>query len=198
MTTLAPPLPDPKPNGLTVLAAMSDAEFEIVSPYLAAAMLGKRIVHPGGRFSTRRVLAAAQLEPGLEVLEVGCGVATTARKIAARGCKVSAIDLDSNMLSVARHRIEKQKERIQLHQANVEDLPFDDNRFPRVIVESVTMFTHIPTALAEIFRVAKAGARIVDHEFCWAQAPSPRQSHLFARDFGTGLCETADFWVDAY
>lgn len=205
MLVLAEPveaLPDARKNGLSVLESMTDEEFAQISPYRAAAMMGKRIVHPGGRFSTMRVLRDVRLthitDPRMEVLEVGCGVGTMARKLAARGCNVTAIDLDPAMLAIARHRIKGQEEHINLRCASVERLPFADGRFARVVVESVTMFTDIDVSLGELFRVTAPGARVVDHEFAWARSPTPRQARLFAADFGAGRCETPDFWVSAY
>jgi 2-polyprenyl-3-methyl-5-hydroxy-6-metoxy-1,4-benzoquinol methylase len=50
-----------------------------LDPYAFLAVLGKRVIHPGGRGSTDRLLQLAALRPGERVLDIGCGVGTTLR-----------------------------------------------------------------------------------------------------------------------
>jgi rhodanese-related sulfurtransferase len=45
-----------------------------LDPYAFLAVLGKRVIHPGGRASTDQLLAWAGLRPGDRVLDTGCGV----------------------------------------------------------------------------------------------------------------------------
>src|SRR5438046_4316181 len=80
----------------------TDADVDRLDPYAFMAVIGKRVIHPGGRRSTREMLALAGLEPGQRVLDVGCGVATTAIEVARRfGCHVTAVDIDPRKLSRA-------------------------------------------------------------------------------------------------
>jgi ubiquinone/menaquinone biosynthesis C-methylase UbiE len=54
---------------------------------------------PGGRASTRALLARADITAASKVLDVGCRVATTAVEIASRyGAQVTAIDIAPLML----------------------------------------------------------------------------------------------------
>src|SRR5438093_7170012 len=73
-----------------------------LDPYAFLAVLGKRVIHPGGRRSTEELFQLAGLEPGQKALDVGCGVGTTAIQMARRfGATVTAIDISPLMLARA-------------------------------------------------------------------------------------------------
>jgi SAM-dependent methyltransferase len=183
------------------LGDLSDEEFAVISPYRISAFMGKKIIHPGGRFSTRRVLKAAQLEDGQQVLEVGCGVGFGAIKIAKRAAvQVTAIDIDPQMLIRAAENVTKaaMDDQITIRSESVEALPFLDNTFDRIIVESVTMFTNIERATAEMVRVLKPGGILVDHEFAWNRTPSDRRQKRFSSLFAGGHCDVPEFWKTSY
>lgn len=60
---------------MTRLAARDIAALD---PYKFMAVIGKRVIHPGGRVSTESLLARAAITADTRVLDVGCGVGTTA------------------------------------------------------------------------------------------------------------------------
>ena len=66
---------------MTKLAA---AEIAGLDPYKFMAVIGKRVIHPGGRDSTESHLGQVAITDTTPVLDVGCGVATTAVEIARR------------------------------------------------------------------------------------------------------------------
>ena len=66
------------------LSQLTDADVDRLDPYAFMAAIGKRVIHPGGRRSTGEMFELAGLQPGQRVLDVGCGVATTAIEIARR------------------------------------------------------------------------------------------------------------------
>jgi cyclopropane fatty-acyl-phospholipid synthase-like methyltransferase len=73
---------------------LSAAEVDELDPYAFFAVLGKRVIHPGGRTATNQLIRKADFEQGQRVLDVGCGVGTTAIEIARRfGTDVTAIDI---------------------------------------------------------------------------------------------------------
>ena len=84
---------------MTRLAAEDIAKLD---PYKFMATIGKRVIHPGGRASTDELLARADIIADRRVLDVGCGVATTAVEIARRHhAQVTAVDLAPLMLERA-------------------------------------------------------------------------------------------------
>jgi SAM-dependent methyltransferase len=73
-----------------------------LDPYKFMAVIGKQVIHPGGRASTGALLRLAQITRPARVLDVGCGVATTAIEIAHRhGAQVTAVDISPLMLERA-------------------------------------------------------------------------------------------------
>jgi hypothetical protein len=55
---------------MSKLVAEQVAELD---PYAFLAVLGKRVIHPGGRASTDRLLEWAAVQTGEHVLDIGCG-----------------------------------------------------------------------------------------------------------------------------
>lgn len=85
---------------------LTAAQIAELDPYQFMAELGKRVIHPGGRRSTEELLEFAQIGSGERILDVGCGVGTTAAEIAERfDCEVAAVDVDAAMLAKARKTI---------------------------------------------------------------------------------------------
>src|SRR4051812_14369121 len=73
-----------------------------LDPYKFMAVIGKRGIHPGGRASTEALLRRAAIDSSSRVLDVGCGVATTAIDIARHyGAQVTAVDIAPVMLERA-------------------------------------------------------------------------------------------------
>ena len=88
---------------MTRLAA---TEIEELDPYKFMATIGKRVIHPGGRSSTEALLERAEIADEDRVLDVGCGVGTTAIEIARRyGATVTAGDISPLMLERARANV---------------------------------------------------------------------------------------------
>ncbi len=63
------------------MATLTADQVRALDPYAFLAVLGKRVIHPGGRRSTDRLLEWAAVRPGEQVGNIGCGVATTAPRL---------------------------------------------------------------------------------------------------------------------
>jgi len=93
-----------------------------------------------------------------DVLDIGTGTGQIPMLLveACPGCQVTAVDLSSPMLSLARKNIERAglAERITLRMANSTSLPFADNQFAAVISNSLIHHLPIPIeGLREAVRV---------------------------------------------
>lgn len=76
------------------MGRLTAQEVQALDPYAFLAVLGKRVIHPGGRASTDRLLEWAAIRPGQRVLDIGCGVGTTAIRLARdHGAQVMAADI---------------------------------------------------------------------------------------------------------
>lgn len=78
--------------------------------------------------------------------------------------KLIGLDISEGMLSVGRQKIEKNKldQRIEMIQANSEQMPFEDNSFDAITVAfGIRNFENLSKGLAEILRVLKPGGSFV-------------------------------------
>src|SRR5258708_27116004 len=89
---------------ITHLTATDVAQLD---PYAFLAVLGKRVIHPGGRRSSEELFRRADFRPDQQGLDVGCGVGTSALAIAPRfGAKVTAGDISPLMLTPAHSNVQ--------------------------------------------------------------------------------------------
>ncbi|MEX2556481.1 MAG: methyltransferase domain-containing protein [Actinomycetota bacterium] len=80
--------------------------------------------------------------------------------------RLSAIDLSSGMLEIARQRVAALVRPVNLCQADAHELPFADEAFDSVVCTfSLCNIPDIARAVAEMYRVLKPGGRLVlvDH-----------------------------------
>jgi ubiquinone/menaquinone biosynthesis C-methylase UbiE len=159
-------------------ATLTRPRFDINSldPYSFLAVLGKRVIHPGGRRSTEELFNLAQLQAGQKALDVGCGVATTAIQMARRfRVAVTAVDVSPLMLERARSNVRRASlERdVTVQPGDIIDLQFPDATFDRVIAEAVTMFVDRQRAPRELVRVCRPGGMVLATEFFWRRPPTP-------------------------
>jgi SAM-dependent methyltransferase len=181
---------------------LSAAEVAALDPYAFLAVVGKRVIHPGGRRSTEMLLERASFAAGQQVLDIGCGVGTTAIEIARRfGAHVTAVDISPLMLEGSRANVHRAhlEERVTVEQGNILALAFPDATFDRVVAEAVTMFVDRPRAARELVRVCKPGSIVLATEFLWRRPPSQEARDTFLGEVCPGLnFDTEDDWVRIY
>jgi len=166
---------------MTTLAELSDDQIEQMEPYAFFALIGKRVIHPGGLLSTQKAYDLASVGKKDHVLEVGCGVGTTSIGLVRRtGCRVTAVDIDPFMIEQAKRNVADAKlsERITVAVGDILALRHPDASFDAVIIETVTMFVDHRAAVKEVMRVCRPGGRIVDHEFVWRATPTDRVKNV--------------------
>ena len=181
---------------------LAPEEISDLDPYKFMAVIGKRVIHPGGRASTEALLRRAQVTASDRVLDVGCGVATTAIQIARRyGATVTAADISPLMLERAEANIRATGVAglVTVTSADILALPFDDAAFDVVIAEAVTMFTDRPKAAAERARVTRPGGRVLATEFYWRTPPIAEAREVFLGQVCPGLqFDSVEDWMQIY
>jgi SAM-dependent methyltransferase len=177
-------------------------DVKALDPYTFMAVLGKRVIHPGGRRSTEELFSLAGLQPGQKALDVGCGVGTTAIEIARRyGVAVTALDISPIMLDRARSNVRRAslQRDIEVEQGDILALRFADSTFDRVIAEAVTMFVDRQRAAKELVRVCRPGGMVLATEFFWRQPPTEEAREIFLGQVCPGMqLDQLDGWVRIY
>jgi SAM-dependent methyltransferase len=184
------------------MATLTSAEVRALDPYAFLAVLGKRVIHPGGRASTDRLLERAAVRPGERVLDIGCGVGTTAIRLAAEhGAVVVAGDIAAPMraraaANVAAAGLDAQ---IKIEDADIVSLPYGDDSFDAVVAEAVTMFVNRRRAASELVRVTRPGGRVLATEFCWRRPPTDEAKEVFLGQVCPGMrFDTIEEWTQIY
>ncbi len=185
-------------------ATLTRPELDVKSldPYTFLAVLGKRVIHPGGRHSTEELFNQADLQAGQKALDVGCGVGTTAIQMARRfGVAVTAVDISPIMLERARTNVQRAslEPDIEVEQGDILALRFPDSTFDRVIAEAVTMFVDRQRAARELVRVCRPGGMVLATEFFWRQPPTEEAREIFLGQLCPGMqLDQLDGWVRIY
>lgn len=112
---------------------LASEEIKGLDPYALLASLGKRVIHPGGKRSTAEIFEVGAFAKGQNVLDVGCGVATTAIEIARRfGANVTAVDIAPLMLERAQVNVDVAGvgNLVQVEHGDILKLGCDDVRRP--------------------------------------------------------------------
>jgi len=111
-----------------------------------------------------RVVAAANVAPEAEVLDIGTGTGTLALAIAERLTegRVVGIDPTEAMLARARENVQRAglADRIEFRAASAEALPFADASFDVVVSSIALHHTTVSRALPEMVRVLRPGGRL--------------------------------------
>jgi SAM-dependent methyltransferase len=112
------------------------------------------------------------IEPGQQVLDIGCGVGVFLGLVAGRGAEPHGIDASETLIAVARERLPEADLRV----GDMESLPYEDATFELVTGFTSFFFANdMVAALREAGRVAKPGAPVViqvwgAHERCSLEA----------------------------
>lgn len=116
-------------------------------------------LRPGGLALTRRALTVAELPPNARVLDLGCGVGTTAET-----CRTE-FNLDAVGLDVSTKMLVEAREHhpvLSLAQATGTRLPFGDGAVNAVLAECVlSLLPDLDAALAEIRRVLRENGLLI-------------------------------------
>ena len=139
--------------------------------------------HFGSMEATRKLVALCRIGSGQYVLDVGCGVGATPCYLAkAADCQVVAVDLLEKMIEQSRERakVEGVQDRLEFTAADARNLPFEDNLFDAVIMESLNVFfENKRKAMSEYVRVTRPGGYVGFTEMTWLGSPSAEAEEYF-------------------
>jgi demethylmenaquinone methyltransferase / 2-methoxy-6-polyprenyl-1,4-benzoquinol methylase len=112
----------------------------------------------------RYLVSRIEAQPEHRVLDVACGTGAVAEELRRRyRCEVVGVDQSSEMLAVARTRVD---EEVELVEGRAEALPFEDASFDALTFTYLLRYVDDPGAtLRELARVVRPGGRIAMLEF---------------------------------
>ena len=124
--------------------------------------------HTGGLRASRELLEVAQIHADDRVLDIGAGLAGSARLLATSvGCRVDCIEMSPDYCvgAVLLNRLTGLEDRIEVHEGSALELPFADDSFDVVWMQNVGMnIADKRTLYEEISRVLKPGGRYAFQE----------------------------------
>ncbi len=120
---------------------------------------------PGYLSAVGSLIAAAAIQPGESVLEVGCGTGVLCRWVARQtgnANPVAGVDVNAFFLREAAEiaRRDGMEDVVSFREGSAESLPFDDNSKDVVFSSTVIQRVNADRMLPEMVRVAKPGGRI--------------------------------------
>ena len=157
--------------------------------------------HYGSLDATRELAKLCQIGPGQAVLDLGCGVGATPVYLARElGGQVVGADLIEGMVQKARvwaeeHHVQNKTAFIA---ADARVLPFSDNTFDVLLLESVNVFFEDKlSAFREYVRVIRPGGYLGITEMTWLQTPREDYEEIFLNAaFVTALEKSG--WLDLF
>jgi sarcosine/dimethylglycine N-methyltransferase len=152
--------------------------------------------HTGGIRASRELLELAQIRPEDRVLDIGAGLAGSARLLAFTiGCSVDCVELSPDFCAGAAllNRLTGLDDRIQVHQGSALELPFADDSFEVVWMQNVGMNIANKQQLYEqIYRVLKPGGRYAFQELAAGKAATTYFPLPWATDPGDSFLVSAE------
>jgi ubiquinone/menaquinone biosynthesis C-methylase UbiE len=133
--------------------------------------------HLRGRESTLELADRAGIQPGLRVMDVGCGLGGSVRYLATdRECHATGIDLTEEyvLVATALSKLVGLGNKVQFHHASALELPFENETFDLAWTEHVQMnIENKQKFYEEIFRVLKPGGRLLFHDIFLGEIGEP-------------------------
>jgi len=168
--------------------------------------------HIRGDAATKELIELAAFTPDMHILDVGCGIGGSSRRLSHEtGCRVTGIDLSNEYIDTADRltRLLSMQEKVAFHACSALELPFEDNAFDGIWSLQMNMNVEDKLGwLEETCRVLKPGGRAVLYEVCggvntplyfpvpWAQDDS--MSFLVPPGSFRELITSAGFTIDVW
>ena len=152
--------------------------------------------HTGGFRASLELLELAQIQAEDRVLDIGAGLAGSARLLAsALGCRVDCLELSPDYCAgaVLLNRLTGLDDRIEVHEGSALDIPFPDDSFDAVWMQNVGMNIADKHKLyAEVYRVLKPDGRFAFQEMAAGETATSYFPLPWATDPADSFLVSAD------
>lgn len=168
--------------------------------------------HIRGDTATQELIKLAAFTPDMHILDVGCGIGGSTRRLSHEtGCRLTGIDLSNEYIDTAEKltQLLNMQERVKFQACSAMELPFEDNYFDGIWSLQMNMNVEDKLAwLKETCRVLKPGGRAILYEVCgnkvtplhfpvpWAQDSS--MSFLIPPDSFRDVITSAGFEIEVW
>jgi SAM-dependent methyltransferase len=133
------------------------------------------LAEPQNQGLIEAALAGAGIGRGTRLLDVGCGSGLALEMAAARGARVSGIDISPTLLDIGRRRTPGAR----LIEGGIDELPFADQDFDAALAVNALQFAFDPDrALAELARVLTPRGRLAIAGFAAPERCESTTLHL--------------------
>lgn len=126
--------------------------------------LGMRLITLG-RIDRAYDALVAGVQPNQRVLDIGCGTGALTCRVARRGARVRGIDINPEMLAIARRRLHEAGVAADLAEAGVAELDAEPDAAYDVVVSGLCLSElseqELDYTLAHVARILAAGGRLL-------------------------------------
>ena len=167
--------------------------------------VGLKVLHPGGKRATRKLIGLLQPDTNSKVLDIACGKGRTSVYLAKKyGCRVVGIDILENSIEEAKKYARKNRVEhlVSFQVADAQNLPFETNEFDYTIAQAMLILVEDKIkVMREAKRVLKPGGKSGWLELSWKKQ-STVEFVKAASDEICALCianvETFEDWEAAF
>ena len=125
-------------------------------------------------YQHKLTITRGYLNPQMQVLEFGCGTGSTALALAPEVADYRAIDVSSNMITIANDKLQQQPlDNLHFSRSALEELAVEDGSLDAVLGHSILHLLNDPQdAIARVYRMLKPGGVFVSSTACLADGMS--------------------------
>jgi SAM-dependent methyltransferase len=121
------------------------------------------------------VFAALSVEPGMRLLDIGCGSGYALRLAGEQGARLTGLDLTPELLTIAAERAPE----ATLVEAGMDELPFPESSFDAAVGFNAFQFADDPAgAVREAARVVRVGGQVAATTFAEPERNESTALHL--------------------
>jgi ubiquinone/menaquinone biosynthesis C-methylase UbiE len=126
------------------------------------------------RVETSLALEMIRVQPGMHVLDAGCGTGNFSIKLKELGARVTGVDISREMLRIATEKSTQKQMSIDFFEMDLGSLDFRDETFDAVIsMAALEFIEEHETVMEEMYRVLKPGGQLligtINRDSAWGE-----------------------------